>query len=102
MKKALSSLLVITLLFSGTSIAFATGVPDVEGAVSEISTQEIAFTDDYLNGLSRGTFVPTSYWDLADGNYNATLTVVGVSWLYTNYYFYCNSDGKLNTTMKHF
>lgn len=40
--------------------------------------------------------VPTVPWDLENkNNYDANLQVVGKAWLYTNYYFYPNGDGKL-------
>ena len=42
---------------------------------------------------------PTVFWDLSLysglNNYNAKNKLVGTSWLYTNYYFKPNSDGKI-------
>lgn len=39
--------------------------------------------------------IPTAYWNLSSSDYHGTLTEVRVNWLYTNYYFYPNSSGKL-------
>jgi hypothetical protein len=52
--------------------------------------------DAYLIGssaLTRSTRVPTNYWNLASQSYSADLQqVTNVGRLYTNYYFYSNSN----------
>ncbi|WP_459999078.1 hypothetical protein [Paradesulfitobacterium aromaticivorans] len=51
---------------------------------------------DMLNGALRSTSKPTEFWDLEeDGIYHATLSTVGVSWLYANFYFSPNDDGRI-------
>lgn len=51
---------------------------------------------DVINGsLTRSLSIPTAYWNLSSSNYYGNLVEVRVNWLYTNYYFYPNSSGKL-------
>ena len=61
------------------------------------SADKVVF-DDVLNGNTRSLSVPTSFYDLSTSNYYADLQEVRVSWLYTNYYFYGNSQNKLHVT----
>ena len=83
MKKVLCTLLSVVMLLSVSVTAFAAEnvIPSME--ISNDAYTSPAIYDDY---------------DLSASNYNASLEVVGVSWLYTNYYFYANSDGKLKVT----
>lgn len=99
MKKALCVLLSAEMLLSMSVTAFATEnvLPSTEiDNVSGYSPS--AMYDDYLNANARSTSAPKKFYDLSTSNYNADLAVVGVSWLYTNYYFYANSNGKLKVT----
>ena len=50
---------------------------------------------DVIGNNSRSTSIPTAYWNLSSANYYGNLVEVRASWLYTNYYFYPNSSGKL-------
>lgn len=81
---------------SVTAFAAENVIPSME--ISNDAYTSPAIYDDYLNAHARSTSVPKNYYDLSASNYNASLEVVGVSWLYTNYYFYANSDGKLKVT----
>ena len=98
MKKVLCTLLSVVMLLSVSVTAFAAEnvIPSME--ISNDAYTSPAIYDDYLNAHARSTSVPKNYYDLSASNYNACLEVVGVSWLYTNYYFYANSDGKLKVT----
>lgn len=44
----------------------------------------------------QSTNIPSNNYDLNSSRYNARLSIVGNTWLYTNYYFYPNADGELN------
>ena len=98
MKKTLCALLSVVMLLSMSVTAFAEStVPSTEQC-NTILYISPAMRYDTLNANTKGTSVPKEFYDLSQGSYYATLEVVGVSWLYTNYYFYANSDGKLNVT----
>lgn len=51
--------------------------------------------DDVIGISTYTTSVPTLYWDLSSKDYNGNLVEVRAGWLYTNYYFSSNKDGKL-------
>lgn len=100
-KRGMALMLVLSLLVSTMALpAFAaeteTNVPTNEEA-HIVSNDGVAIVDpvDALNGMQRSTSKPRNYWDLGSKNYSATLTQVGTSYLYTNYYFHSNSDGEL-------
>ncbi len=101
MKKSILSLaLILVVLFSIQNITFAAeqGVsPIPSAAVSYKDDITFAETDDVLNGeyTPKSTSLPTDSWNLADDDYAADLQIVGKSWLYTNYYFHPNGDGRI-------
>lgn len=99
MKHGLTIALVAMILVSVMAFpAFAEEENRVVVRVEAVSeTKEISAFDtmDVLNGMQKSTSKPKSYWDLGDESYSATLTQVGTNYLYTNYYFHCNSDGEL-------
>ena len=98
MKKTLCALLSVVMLLSISVTAFAEStVPSTEQRNTILNISP-AMRYDALNANTKSTSVPKEFYDLSQGSYYATLEVVGVSWLYTNYYFYANSDGKLNVT----
>lgn len=71
-----------------------------EKAEAYVITNPIEFeTGDVLNGNLRSVSKPKKYWSLqGDGEYSATLTQVGSSKLYTNYYFKSNDNGIMHVT----
>lgn len=99
MKKILCIVLSVVLLLSVNITAFAEEnvIPSTEIS-NESDYTPSAMYDDYLNAFARSTSVPRNYYDLSTGRYHANLELVNVSWLYTNYYFYANSAGKLKVT----
>lgn len=99
MKKLLCVLLSVVMLLAMSVTAFAAEnvIPSTEISNASVYAPPVMY-DDYLTAHARSTSVPKNYYDLSASNYNANLEVVGVSWLYTNYYFYANSDGKLKVT----
>lgn len=48
--------------------------------------------------MSRSSSRPTSYWNLGNGAYNGNIEPM-LHFVYTNYYFTCNSTGKLKITL---
>ena len=100
MKKLISIILTLALIFAVNTTAFASeeykALPAAESAEStEVFLGNI---DAVLIGSSeetRSTSLPTSYWSLAQKSYTADLQVVGKNWLYTNYYYHPNGDGKI-------
>ena len=99
MKKILCIVLSLVMLLSMSVTAFAAeaNFPSTEPGDS-VRYVEPTLYDDYLNGNMRSTSIPTQFYDLSISDYDANLELVGVSWLYTNYYFYGNEDGKLKVT----
>lgn len=97
--KLFSLILVIIMIFSSviTANASAVGIPECEATNNPLLVPCEQY-DDIIDTNNKSTSVPTQYYNLSQSNYNANLQVVGVSWLYTNYYFYCNSDNKLKVT----
>lgn len=71
-----------------------------ETAEAYVITNPIEFENgDILNGNSRSLSKPKEYWNLLeDGEYSATLTQVGSSKLYTNFYFKSNANGIMHVT----
>lgn len=51
--------------------------------------------DDTLNANDRSLSIPTDFYDLSLSDYYASLVCVGSGWLFTNYYFYCNSNNEI-------
>lgn len=97
MKKMSAFFLAFLMLFSLSTNAFAVEeMPGTELAYSDVEGK-VKLTEN-LNGGQKSTSVPRTEYDLSDGAYEANLELVGVAWLYTNYYFYCNSDGKIKVT----
>ena len=94
MKKVLCTLLSVVMLLSVSVTAFAAEnvIPSME--ISNDAYTSPAIYDDYLNAHARSTSVPKNYYDLSASNYNASLEVVGVSWLYTNYYTIYSDTGR--------
>lgn len=100
-KKLLSLVLVgVMAVCMGTTVFAAEAPNNIPTATKQIitnGTQKSIGISDSINIVPQSTSLPTKYWNLANGNsYGATLTEVRVSWLYTNYFFHANSNGKLN------
>lgn len=96
MKKILSIMLAIALLFAieTTAFAFDGEVPSVSPCKPDKSISANPVSDGKLVSF-KSTSLPTQYWNLARNDYNADLKLVGKSWLYTNVYYYPNGDGKI-------
>lgn len=101
---------IVTAVLSSV-IAFSVPMNTMAFAAENASPQAVACSDfacnasddkvvynDVLNGNTRSLSVPTSFYDLSSSSYNADLQEVRVNWLYTNYYFYGNSQNKLHVT----
>lgn len=99
MKKIISTVLSCVMLFSVNTTAFAAddASPSTEPSSNIVYSEPLVY-DDYLNGNMRSTSKPTKFYDLLKSDYNANLELVGEDWLYTNYYFYGNSEGELHVT----
>lgn len=100
MKKLISTILTLALIFAVNTTAFASEANKALPAAESVETTEVFFgnTDAVRIGSSeetRSTSLPTSYWSLAQRSYTADLQVVGKHWLYTNYYYHPNGDGKI-------
>lgn len=100
MKKLISTILALVLIFTASTTAFASEADRALPAAESVESTGVFFgnTDAVLIGSSeetRSTSLPTSYWSLAKNNYTADLQVVGKNWLYTNYYYHPNGDGKI-------
>jgi len=100
MKKVVSMMLAIIMLFAMSSTAFAAEVEIETPASANLNEVHATFGDaDFVlistDMQTRSTSLPTSFWSLATENYSADLQVVGKSWLYTNKYFHPNGDGKI-------
>ena len=100
MKKLISTILTLALIFAVNTTAFASEANKALPAAESVETTEVFFgnTDAVRIGSSeetRSTSLPTSYWSLAQKSYTADLQVVGKHWLYTNYYYHPNGDGKI-------
>ena len=85
MKKLISTILTLALIFAVNTTAFASEANKVLPDAVRIGSSE----------ETRSTSLPTSYWSLAQKSYTADLQVVGKHWLYTNYYYHPNGDGKI-------
>lgn len=82
-----------------TRVDYEPGVVEVTKSVKETSIQR--FISGNLNdGMSpSSTSKPTVFWNLSGGNnYYANLQVVGIAWLYTNYYFKPNANAKIRVS----
>ena len=95
MKKLISTILTLALIFAVNTTAFASEANKALPAAESVETTEVFFgnTDAIRIGSSeetRSTSLPTSYWSLAQKSYTADLQVVGKHWLYTNYYYHPN------------
>ena len=100
MKKLISTILTLALIFAVNTTAFASEANKALPVAESVETTEVFFgnTDAVRIGSSeetRSTSLPTSYWSLAQKSYTADLQVVGKHWLYTNYYYHPNGDGKI-------
>lgn len=100
MKKLISIILSLVLIFAASTTAFASEDDKALPAAESVESTGVFFgnNDAVLIGSSeetRSTSLPTSYWSLAKNNYTADLQVVGKNWLYTNYYYHPNGDGKI-------
>lgn len=113
MKKIVSVVFVVILLLSMSTTAFAEnrtdsldrvqrnlfdfepGAVQVTGAINRISMQRgSASSGDIF--LPASTDRPTAFWNLSHYNfYTAIMDIVGIQWLYTNYYFKPSSKGKI-------
>lgn len=99
--RGLTLALVLALLVSTMALpAFAAEVDTIDVAhetvqITDIENVEITGPTDVLNGMQRELSLPKEYWDLESSDYDATLKQVGRDHLYTNYYFYPDSNGKL-------
>ncbi len=87
LKKFLCFVLIFAIMMSLGMTAFADEIDENE---------QKAVYNDTLNAGSRSLSKPTKYWNLNSSSYRASLELVSTSWLYTNYYFHCNSSGKIN------
>lgn len=100
MKKLLSIMLALALVFPMGTIAFAAEENQMIPSASSLDNTGIFFEGgefariQHLAG-TRSTSVPDSYWNLAENNYSADLQIVGKSWLYTNYYYHPNGSGRI-------
>lgn len=65
-------------------------------AEPHVEDNTMLYLYDTYGGQTRGASMPTEAWDLSSGSYEGRIVSVGVSnGVYTNYYFNCNSAGKL-------
>lgn len=89
-KRILALCLSLCMCLSLSAVAFAE--PYVED-------NTMPYLYDTYGGQMRGASMPTESWDLSNGSYEGRIASVGVSnGVYTNYYFNCNSAGKLKVT----
>lgn len=93
MKKLISTILTLALIFAVNTTAFASEEYKALPAAESVESTEVFLgnIDAVLIGSSeetRSTSLPTSYWSLAKKSYTADLQVVGKNWLYTNYYYH--------------
>lgn len=98
MKKILMVVLMSAMLLSASVTTYAaeaasTSMLPVDSEVT--SEAKVSFKDN-LNGNTRSTSIPTSFFDLGMRDYEATLEYVNLNWLYTNYYFAPNPDGEIH------
>ena len=82
MKKLISTILTLALIFAVNTTAFASEANKALPAAESVETTEVFFgnTDAVRIGSSeetRSTSLPTSYWSLAQKSYTADLQVVG-------------------------
>lgn len=97
--KVISIVLIIVLSFCSMSIntsaveidSYNTNVLNDCFVVDDANYTEILNGNIQTYSLSK----PTQYYNLSNSNYKASLEVVGNAWLYTNYYFYPNSSGRI-------
>lgn len=100
MKKALCTILTLVLICGLNVTAFAMDVSSGMTAAASFESPNmfVANTNSIrFDGITqtRSTSLPTQSWSLAGNNYSADLQIVGKSWLYTNYYFHPNGDGRI-------
>lgn len=100
MKKILCIVLILALLCGLNVTAFAMDISNGMPAASSLEACHTTFAntefirfDDTVQ--TRNTSLPTISWSLAENDYSANLQIVGKSWLYTNYYFRPNGDGRI-------
>lgn len=84
MKRIFASILVALVLIS---------VPGNQAFA--FNNAENSIVDELLYPAARELDLPTSFYDLKESDYNASLVVVGEAWLYTNYYFSPSARGKI-------
>lgn len=92
MKRFVAITLSFIAVFSFSTSAFAM---DNINPGEELTYSDSGFVD-HLNGGLRSTSIPTTEYHIHYSPYRADLELVGPSWLYTNYYFYCNEDGEFH------
>ena len=93
----MSVCLALLMVLPSSFYAFADYEPGTEQVeIMPVANKET--TEDTRTVVSRSLSKPTEFWDLSIRDYNGTLSVVGISWLYSNYYFSPNSENKINVT----
>lgn len=100
-KRVLSLGLAVIMGLMLSCAAFAIGPEEAIAGVDKTVVSNYSEADDVLSGSTmqtRGTSLPSSEWKLSEESYDADLKVVGKAWLYTNYYFYPNGEGKINVS----
>lgn len=105
LKYILSTLVLASVIF-GTSVVQtqaqtiddsynAPGVTTTLIVDEETQDNNAVKYDDVLDARLKSTSLPTSYFNLSTGSYNAYIQYVTRSWLYTSKYFHCNGNGQL-------
>lgn len=102
MKKVLLTLLTVSIIGFDANSIFGDEL-DGEIVNNNIKIEPIStshFSQDFfdnptdtLNGMLCSPNKPTSFFNLKNGLYTVNLVKASYDWLYTNYYFYPNSNG---------
>lgn len=97
--KSIKRILSLTLALMMALSMMAVPASATEGEVEIVSEEPIGIDFNALPTISaplaRSTSRPTNPFDLSKKDYEATLTLVSTSWLYTNFYFKPNSEGRI-------
>ncbi len=94
MKKMISLILTLAMSLVLCIPAFATS-PIANSVPVGININECKVEDLTDEVMIRSLEIPTSYWNLGTGYYTANLEIVSNKWLYTNFYFRPNEDGRI-------
>ncbi|WP_312637306.1 hypothetical protein [Oscillibacter sp.] len=97
MKKSVCVIMTLCMIFALGVNASALQPPNATMEFPDSYEAAMAMGyDDYLTetAVTRGTGVPSTLYDLSTGTYEGFLDNIRTG-IYTNYYFYPNSNGKL-------